>query len=63
MCKQFHFNCICLETFDAQELKTCIQSQDVQILQNVLSTMNPQVFHRFHPKPYTCLIKALNQHI
>lgn len=33
------------EVFESlpQELKTCIQMQDMQILQNVLSSMNPQV--------------------
>ncbi|XP_062870006.1 hsp90 co-chaperone Cdc37-like 1 [Trichomycterus rosablanca] len=42
------------------ELKACIQSQDMHILQNVLSTMNPQVAE-YHIK--RCLAAGLCTHI
>lgn len=32
----------------SQDLKTCIQMQDMQILQNVLRTMNPQVTQMYY---------------
>ncbi len=49
------------QMLNLQELKTCIQMQDMQILQNVLSTMNPQVTLQLYAVKHQNVSTILNQ--